>query len=253
MTQYYDALAPYYRYVYKDWDKSVVTQARDLDSIIRDEFGGAKTVLDVSAGIGTQSIGLAELGYDVTASDTSKEALELARKESERRGLSIDFKVADMRELSQTYNEQFDIILSADNSVPHLLGDVELLKAFREFYAITKPGGGFLITVRDYAKINPEGREEMLVPRHAHHIANTTLVLFDHWEFGGEHYNLNTYIVEDTGGEAAKVMVLRSRYYCVPTERLRDLLLEAGFCDVKILNDGFYQPVLVGRKSGLTE
>lgn len=45
----------------------------------------------------------------------------------------------------------FDAALSADNSVPHLLSDAEILEAFRAFYACTRSGGVVLITVRDHA------------------------------------------------------------------------------------------------------
>ena len=43
-------------------------------------------------------------------------------------------------------------MLSADNSIPHLLSDKDLLAAFRGFYACTRPGGATLLTVRDYAR-----------------------------------------------------------------------------------------------------
>jgi glycine/sarcosine N-methyltransferase len=62
---FYDRLAPYYKYFYLDWDASVQRQAQALDSVIQETIGTtAKTVLDVACGIGTQSIGLAKLGYN---------------------------------------------------------------------------------------------------------------------------------------------------------------------------------------------
>jgi hypothetical protein len=39
------------------------------------------------------------------------------------------------------------------------------------------------------------------------------------------------------------------RYYCVTLARLETLLREAGFRQVTILRERFYQPLLVGTKN----
>ncbi|WP_309246574.1 class I SAM-dependent methyltransferase [Ramlibacter montanisoli] len=44
-------------------------------------------MLDAACGIGTQVLGLAEKGYELTASDLSPGALERLRQELHRRGL----------------------------------------------------------------------------------------------------------------------------------------------------------------------
>ena len=75
-----------------------------LDNVIHEYFGGkVQRILDAACGIGTQSIGLAQLGYTITASDISASELEQARKEAEKRNLKVEFKVADMRHLSAAH------------------------------------------------------------------------------------------------------------------------------------------------------
>ena len=70
ITDFYAGLAPFYHLIYPDWESSMARQASMLDSIIREFWGGsASSVLDVSCGICTQSLGLAKLGYEITASD----------------------------------------------------------------------------------------------------------------------------------------------------------------------------------------
>src|SRR5262249_26594986 len=126
-------------------------QAEQLGGIIRDRWGaGARTVLDVSCGIGTQSLGLAKRGFDVTGSDLSRAAIARAETEARRRGLAIDFSVCDMRAASAHPHRQFDVVISADNSITHLLDDDDLSLALRQIYECTRPGGGCLLTVRDY-------------------------------------------------------------------------------------------------------
>ena len=246
---FYNSLAPYYKYIYLDWDKSVTNQAKSLDSIIKEFVGDKKTVLDASCGIGTQSIGLAELDYEVSASDLSDREVKLAKEEADRRGLKIDFQVADMREVSKVFNKKFDVVLSADNSVPHLLTDEDIVKTFREFHALLNVGGVCIITVRDYQNINPEKRKYILNPRHFHSSPEEKIVMFDLWEFDGDYYDFNMYLVKDNGKDTLETIAMRSRYYCITTDKLEKLIQEAGFTEVRTLNDRFYQPVVLGIKS----
>lgn len=67
-------------------------------------------------------------------------------------GLSVAFSVADMRHAFDHHQRQFDVVISCDNSVPHLLSDSDILVALKQFYKCARSGGGCIITVRDYEK-----------------------------------------------------------------------------------------------------
>ena len=41
--------------------------------------------------------------------------------EAAERNLAIDFPVADLRRCAEVHGSGFDVVLSADNSIPHLL------------------------------------------------------------------------------------------------------------------------------------
>src|SRR5262245_17346125 len=111
VSAFYDALAPYYHLIYEDWQLSSERQAAALDSIIRALAGTqCRSILDVACGIGTQSLGLASLGYQVTASDLSPTAIERARAEASRRNLGIRFSVADMRGAFTQHRRTFDVV-----------------------------------------------------------------------------------------------------------------------------------------------
>ena len=83
-NEFYAGLTPLYHLVYPDWEKSLKRQADMLDSVILEIWGAASEVLDVSCGIGTQTLGLAGLGYVVTASDLSSEEVNRAKQETAR-------------------------------------------------------------------------------------------------------------------------------------------------------------------------
>jgi SAM-dependent methyltransferase len=248
LETYYDNLAPYYKLLYADWEASIKRQADVLDDVIREFIGlKARTVLDAACGIGTQSFGLARLGYQVTASDISEGEIAQAQSEAEARNLEIAFEVADMRELWQVHQQQFDVVLACDNAVPHLLSDAEILVAFEQFYRCLKPGGGCLLSVRDYAALKQGGFQ--FYPRIVHQTDSGQVVIFDVWTFAGDFYDMTTYVLEDDGQTAPKTQAIRGgRYYCVTTDTLEGLLEQAGFNGVQTLRDRFFQPLLVGLK-----
>jgi SAM-dependent methyltransferase len=249
MDDFYDLLAPLYHLIFPDWDASIERQAGQLAGIIRDRWGaGAKSVLDVACGIGTQAIGLARRGFAVTASDLSAGAVERAGIEARRRGVEMDLSVADMRSAHDHHRRQFDVVISCDNALPHLLTDADILTALRQFHACTRPGGGCLITVRDYDR---EERGTGIVKHYGvRDREGVRYVIFQVWDFDGEVYDLAMYLVADDGGDRPATQVMRSKYYAIGTDRLLGLMRQAGFGSVERIDGPFYQPVLVGSREG---
>jgi SAM-dependent methyltransferase len=248
MSDFYDRMAGLYHLIYADWDASIERQAEQLDGIIRDRWGpGAATILDVSCGIGTQSLGLARRGYRVTGSDLSPAAIARAEAEARRRGLAIDFSVCDMRAAHAHHRRWFDVVLSADNSITHLLSDEDLALALRQIYECTCPGGGCLLTVRDYDR--EERGTGLLKPYGTREEDGRRYVVFQVWDFDGPCYDMAMYFVVDdrTSGPLA-THVMRTRFNAVGTDRLLDLMREAGFTATERLDGRFYQPVLVGNR-----
>jgi SAM-dependent methyltransferase len=248
IDRYYDQAAKLYRYFYADWERSVLWQANQLDSLIK-EFWGAdvKTILDAACGIGTQSLGLAQLGYRVSGSTISGAEIGEARAEAERRDLDIAFEVADMREVSRVHSGPFDVVIACDNAIPHLLSEQDILAAFQEFSQVLRAGGGCLISVRNYENTPRAG--QTLLPRHVHELEEGRLVLFDVWDHEGEFYDFTTYIIRDRIEGPAETTVLRNRYFAVALEKLEHLFNQAGFRDVRTLHDRFFQPILIGTKA----
>jgi SAM-dependent methyltransferase len=244
---FYDRLAPFYHLIFPDWEASIRRQAAELDAIVRERWGeGHLDILDAACGIGTQALGLAALGHRVTASDLSPAAVERARREAAARSLDIRFSVADMRQAYAHHGRQFDLVIACDNALPHLLTDEDLLTAFGQFFDCTRPGGGCLITVRDYDK---EDRSPVQVrPYGVRAEGEVRYLALQVWEFHGPIYDLTLYLVEDHGGPAGVAHVVRSRYYAAGTGTLLGLMCRAGFVEVERLDGRFYQPVLLGKR-----
>lgn len=248
LNNFYDRLSSLYHLIYNDWEAAIAQQAKALSQVIYDQWGrNAKSVLDVSCGIGTQSIGLAALGFRVTGSDLSSEAVERAKREAASRGLNISFSVCDMRQVDAHHGGGFDIVLSGDNSVPHLLSDEDILLALRGMYACLRPGGGCILTIRDYD--DEERGQGIMRPYGIREHDGKRYLIWQIWDFEGEQYELSMYFVEDDKkSSVAKTYVMHSRYYAISPSRLIALMKQAGFDGVKRRDDVFFQPVLVGTK-----
>lgn len=248
MPGFYDQLAPLYHLVYQDWDASIRRQGEQLAAVIEAEWPGTRSVLDVSCGIGTQAIGLAMQGYAVNGSDISELAVDRAMREAVKRGASIKFSVCDMRNAFAHHGPGFDVVVSCDNSLPHLLTDEELLISLRQMANCVSVGGGCLVTIRDYEK---EERGKNLVKPYGVRVeSGSRYLLFQVWDFEGEQYDFTFYFVaENLSTREVRTFAMRSRYYAIPTSRLCELMRQAGFSDVRRLDGVFFQPVLVGTRA----
>ncbi|MCB1850103.1 MAG: class I SAM-dependent methyltransferase [Gammaproteobacteria bacterium] len=248
MNDFYDDLAQSYHLIFEDWDTSIIRQGDALSGVILERWGGdICTVLDVACGIGTQAIALANLGFEVTASDLSGAAVKRAGREAQARNVDIAFSVCNMLHCHDHHQREFDLEIACDNSIPHLLSDNEILTALRQMYDCVRPGGGILLTVRDY-DTEPRGNG-ILKPYGLREVDGKRMVLFQVWDFEGDLYDLSLHITEDDGKtDVTTTRIMRTRYYAISSRKLMALMQEAGFVDIERNNNAFYQPVLTGMK-----
>ena len=65
--------------------------------------------LDICCGAGTNTVYLAEKGFEATGIDISQTAIEIAKKKAEKAKVKIDFRVEDFTKLPFA-NEEFDFV-----------------------------------------------------------------------------------------------------------------------------------------------
>jgi glycine/sarcosine N-methyltransferase len=143
---FYDRLSRYFHLIHADWWDSVRRDAATVDRLIRRYLPNftdpaSTRLLDCAAGIGTQSIGLHRLGYDVLACDASAEALETLQehlaKDPEGRQRPLPTRQADFRKLPETLpGERFDVVIALDNSIAHMLTNADLEAALASMGAM---------------------------------------------------------------------------------------------------------------------
>jgi glycine/sarcosine N-methyltransferase len=249
--RFYDALAGDYDLIFADWRASVRRQAEILDQLIRGQLAGRPlSVLDCSCGIGTQAIGLALRGYRVHATDFSAVAVERARREAAVAGATLTFGVADLRSLADQVTGEFDVVLSCDNALPHLLTDEELRRAARNLWAKLAPGGLLLASIRDYDALL-ERRPTAELPRVVDGAEGRRIVfqVWD-WEPQAPLYLLHHFILRQDGADW-RTTHRQARYRALRRAELSARLVEAGFRHVGWrlpAESGYHQPIVSARK-----
>ncbi|HTO11019.1 MAG TPA: class I SAM-dependent methyltransferase [Candidatus Binatia bacterium] len=245
VRSFYDGLAPLYHLVFENWDASVARQGSQLAGLIAERWGrDARVVLDGAVGIGTQALGLLGRGFHVVASDLSPGAVRRARREAAARGLRLPAAVADFRALPLA-TACADVVLIADNALPHLDTEADIALALRECFRCTRPGGGCLITLRDYGPPPPAGTVET----HPYGERSWNGRRYDVrqvWTWRGRRYGVSFEIAPLDGAERATV--LTTSYLAIPVADVAALMRRAGFEGVERIDGRFFQPIVAGTR-----
>ena len=245
---FYDRLASQYDKLFLDWQKATREQAVILDEIFQSSgFGRSARVLDCACGIGTQAIGLAAMGYCVTASDISDGALAEAKKRAAENHVDIPFANADFCALGETFDESFDIVIAMDNALPHMLSAQAREAAVKSIVNRIAEGGIFVASIRDYDALL--AHKPPYSPPYIHQTANGQRVAFQTWNWEGDHYKLIQYIIEDEN--ALHISKFACEYRATRREELTALLRANGCREVTWLfpeETSFYQPIVVAKK-----
>jgi len=245
--QFYDDLADSYAFIFPDWQAAVERQGNIISKLIGDP---PLTVLDCSCGIGTQAIGLARLGYIVHATDISSKEVEKAKEAADKMGIDLTFGVADFRALDDDVEGEYDVVISFDNSLPHLLTDEDITKALDAMKTKLVAGGKLFISIRDYDALLKE-KPKATMPQ----VTQTDggeRVYFQTWEWDDNlpTYQTNLFILAPENG-SWKVNTSSTTYRALRKNELSELLEKSGYTNIEWLEpqqSGYYQPIVTATK-----
>ncbi|MBR5485425.1 MAG: class I SAM-dependent methyltransferase [Oscillospiraceae bacterium] len=245
---FYDKLADHYDKLFLDWSSEIHEQALILDKLFRKNgFDKTAKILDCACGIGTQSIGLAALGYDITASDISRAEIAQAKKRAANEKVTVRFEYADFCALNKTFSEQFDIVIAMDNALPHMLTKSALEAAVNSIANQIAPNGILVASIRDYDALLAD--KPPYSPPYIHKTANGQRVSFQTWHWNDDCYKLVQYIIDDAS--SLQVNKFECEYRATRRDELTNLLLSNGCRNVTWLfpeETGFYQPIVIAKK-----
>lgn len=247
VQSFYDALAESFHLIFEDWPRSIERQADALTGVLSERWGlQSGLLLDVAAGIGTQSLGLAARGFEVIAADLSERAVGRAVREAGQRGISLPVTVADFR-LLPFASASVQALIACDNALPHLLSLSEIRGALEEFKRCVRPGGAIVLSTRDYRDPPPAGTVEHR-PYGERLWNGRRFFAEQEWRWEGATYELLLRI-RPLDDDSSATVVARATYLAVPVSTILELMKEIGLSSVARLDDVYYQPLLVGTVS----
>lgn len=248
IQKFYDNMASHYDKLFLDWKTTTKEQAVLLQGLFQ-KYGYDKksSILDCACGIGTQAIGLATLGYNVTASDISNGEIAEAKTRASNANVDIQFRNADFCALAEVFSEKFDIVIAMDNALPHMLTSDDLGRAVKSITGQIKEKGVFIGSIRDYDTLLQD--KPPYSPPYIHGTKNGKRVSFQTWDWSDDRYKLTQYIIDDE--KALEINKFECEYRATRREELTTLFTSNGCKEVRWLfpeETGFYQPIIIARK-----
>lgn len=144
---FYQQISKYYDYIFPASDKAVeFFTKRFIKHKVR-------SVLDVACGSGNYLQALAEKGYQMTGVDLDLAMVEAAQAKAKANKLNYTVIQGDMQSLDSILFEKFDALICIGNSLVHLIGKEEILKALRGFYSRLHSKGMAIIQIINYDRI----------------------------------------------------------------------------------------------------
>ena len=211
----YDVWAAYIDGFLSDWGKSL---------------GKKPLVLDLACGTGNMTLPLSKLGYEMIGVDISEDMLAEAQRKAYEEEQEILFLAQDMRQLD-LYGT-IDAAVSICDGLNYILTEEELLEVFKRICLFLNPGGVFLFDMNTEYKFMEQLGSKSFEGKGAGGEAYV-------WE---NRYDANTRINEydvlfySDDGSSRFTELHRQRAYDPAV--VSNLLMEAGFCGVK-LRDGY--------------
>ncbi len=252
-NDFYDAIAEYYRYFYRDWETQLEREGLGLRAIFRNQ--GISRVLDASCGAGIQAVPLAQLGFDVVAADPSPGMLRKANEIAAQYdvGDKIQFERTDFLNLPDYVDGPFDAVVSKGSALPHLLLDEEIERTLQIFYDLLRPGGMLIVGMRDFGPFM-EARPRFL-PGFVHDLDDDKeFITFDLWEWedGPPVIAKQNLFIVHGGGKRYDTIKRWVNYRPLSTDEVKVVLLEVGFVDIEDKAERTDR-VLIARRPSLAD
>jgi SAM-dependent methyltransferase len=152
---HYDTLASVY-----DWivPEALTTPRGSVEAFLPyiDDVPPDGRALDCAAGAGPLAVGLAQRGFDVTATDASAGMVERTRALAAAEGVDLVARECAWAELATQGFELFDVVFCVGNSLAHARGRAARQAALGAMARVTRPGGVLVLTSRNFEQIRAE-------------------------------------------------------------------------------------------------
>ena len=190
-----------------------------------------RSALDVSIGTGSLTLPLGQLGVSLYGSDLSDSMLARCRKKADERGIAIDLRQSDFRDLTSHFDRSFDCVMSTGNSLAYVTNN-EITGVLEQMDALVEPGGCLYFDLRNWDRI--VGQKKRFYCYNPAFLPNGDRVnlmqVWDHLSDGSIVFNL-VYTFERDNKIFQKER-FEELYHPVPQKLLLDKLTQLGYQDI---------------------
>lgn len=135
----------------------------------------------------------------------------------------------EIRILSDTFAEKFDIVIAMDNALPHMLSSNDLEKAIKSIVNQIKRNGIFVASIRDYDSLLME--KPPYSPPYINKMDKGQRVSFQTWVWKDDNYKLTQYIIDDE--ENLQISKFECEYRATRRAEMTELLHAYGCSNVE--------------------
>jgi SAM-dependent methyltransferase len=189
-------------------------------------------ILDCACGTGPVAVGLAQQGFDVTATDASPRMVTRTRALAAENGVAIDVRACLWHELPQQGFAPFDAVFCVGNSLAHAPGRAARRTALRAMAGALAPGGLLVLTSRNFELMRATDPGLQVFDRVVERDGRRGVVIYSWWlaeDWDDEHgFDVAVALLGDDGAVTTRGERLRFWPYSIDMlgEDLRDAGLE---------------------------
>ena len=195
---------------------------------------GIQTILDCSIGSGNLTLGLAELGYEVTGSDLSDTMLQRCRIKAEERGLKVELYRSDFREVDKNVPGTYDCVMSTGNSLPYVSNE-DVVLTLGKMDKLVKPGGYLYVDLRNWDKVVREKQQYYFYrPLYHDDLRVDTIQFWEHHTDGTITFHI-VFTLEKEGNVIQRE-VFQERYNPIQRSLVEDTIRSLGYDIVRLEN-----------------
>lgn len=133
--------AYYYNSFYKE--KDYREEAGTVDGILKKYGSGVKNIINFGCGTGRHDVWLAKLGYHCKGIDNSPLMVDIAKKNADSEGISVDFETADIRDYKD--GKTYDAVISLFHVMSYQITNEDILRAFRAARELLRQTGSLFV------------------------------------------------------------------------------------------------------------
>lgn len=255
IARHYNAISQHYDDWFSlPWPEPAIRQGALLNDILKTQgLPQPCRVLDLTCGVGTQAIGLAMHGHDVTAIDISPGQIAEAEKRAAKiqQELRIKFVTGNALNPQASAAGPFDAIISFGNSLPMLGTADAFMSCLKNCYGLLSENGVMLVSMKDHAEVRAEKKYVTASGKLENGDRRGVWVETADWSADGTQYKSNIIFVLTSPQH-------EQRHYAFPpvaaltADETQRIFMDSGYRNVECWpqnkNPGISFPIFKGQK-----